>query len=301
MREGAGAMRLSFLTMPLAPWERFTKDCERRFNYIKYTLRGNAYKAWTCTFPLGGHQDLVASFIKGAARFDEVELLINPRKRDLRGTVVYIPGSWRALREVLPLRRAGVIDRLIAGPLICFRHVYEHDGIIGSDAIDCYIVASQWVKEAYEKEAASCGMRIANLQVCPAGVDASLWSPRDMKEDKSSLKRALVYVKGEGRRALDGAADALDRLGVERRELFSGSHVPRDYKNMLEWCDVVVVLGGSETQGLALTQAWSMNRPTLVFESPEVGGGDATLRLTLPSLRAANGVTRANCRNVLPL
>ena len=118
-------MQISFLTKPLASWERFTKDCERRFNYLKYTLRGDAYKAWTCTFPLGGHQDLVESFIKGASFFDNVGLLVNPPKRELAGTIVYIPGSWRALRDALPLRRAGIIKKLIAGPLICFEHVYE--------------------------------------------------------------------------------------------------------------------------------------------------------------------------------
>ena len=36
---------------------------------------------------------------------------------------------------------------------------------------------------------------------------------------------------------------------------------------MLEWSDFVICLGGSETQGLALAQAWSMNRQTLVYES----------------------------------
>ena len=263
-------MQISFLTKPLAKWERFTKDCERRFNYIKYTLKGNAYKAWTCTFPLGGHQDLVESFIKGAACFNNVELLVNPTKRKLADTIVYIPGSWRALRDVLPLRRAGVINKLIAGPLICFQTVDEHGGIIGDDAIDCYIVASEWVRREYTKESARYGLNIKNMQVCPAGVDHLIWSPSDLKNDKNLPRRVMVYVKGEGLQMYASTLDILNKSGLETKVLRAGAHVPADYKNMLEWCDFTVVLGGSETQGLALTQAWAMNRPTLVYESDHV-------------------------------
>lgn len=275
-------MLISFLTKPLAAWERFTKDCERRFNYLKYTLRRDAYKAWTCTFPLGGHQDLVASFIKGAACFSDVKLLVNPPKRNIGGTIAYIPGSWRALRDALPLRRAGVIKKLIAGPLICFEHVYEHDCIIRDEAIDCYIVASEWVKTVYSMEASAYGFSIRNIQVCPAGVDHMIWQPKDMKDAQQPLHRAIVYVKGDGWKMLDAVLMALADEKFETRILKAGSHTPTDYKNMLEWCDFAVVLGGSETQGLALTQAWSMNRPTLVYESESVvaRGRDAAPYIT---------------------
>lgn len=275
-------MLISFLTQPLASWERFAKDCERRINYVKYRLQGNAYKAWTCTYPLGGHQDLVESFIKGAQQRKDVELLVNPPKRGLGGSVAYIPGSWRALRDSIPLRRAGIIKKLIAGPLICYEHVDEHGGIIGSDAIDCYIVASEWVEREYSRESAARGFTIKNMRVCPAGVDHVLWSPRELKEDKSHPRRAMVYVKGEGYRVLGETLDELTRGGFECRVLKYGTHVPADYKNLLEWCDFAVVLGGSETQGLALTQAWSMNRPTFVYESEDVlaRGRDAAPYIT---------------------
>lgn len=277
-----GNMQISFLTKPIAPWERCTKDLERRFNYFKYTLRGDAYKAWTCTFPLGGHQDLVDSFIKGAAFFQEIDLLINPSKRKLNNTIVYIPGSWRALRDAILLRRAGIIKKLIAGPLICFQTVDEHEGIIGDASIDCYIVASEWVKREYTVEAYKYGFNIRNIQVCPAGVDHFIWTPLDLKEDKSLCCRVMLYVKGEGRKMLADTLNDLTQKGFDVRILKAGSHVPTDYKNMLEWCDFAVVLGGSETQGLALTQAWSMNRPTLVYESESVvaRGRDAAPYIT---------------------
>ncbi|OUO93792.1 hypothetical protein [Cloacibacillus sp. An23] len=273
-------MRISFFTKPLAPLERFAKDCERRFNYLKYRLRGDAYKAWTCSYTLGGHQDLVDSFIKGAKYFPDVELLVNPTRKETVGSVAYVPCSWRVLRDVIKWKRSGVVDKLIAGPMICHEGPSEHGWIVTSDALDCYFLASEWVRAAYMNECRDAGRVIKNLRVYAAGVDENLWLPLDMK-DNSAMRRALVYIKRSDKNAPD-VSGFLERAGFEVRTLEYGTYVPGDYKELLEWCDFMVVLGGSETQGLALTQAWSMNRPTFVYESEDVlaRGRDAAPYIT---------------------
>ena len=274
-------MRISFFTKPLALFERFAKDCERRFNYLKYTLRGNAYKAWTCSHTLGGHQDLVDSFIKGAQYFPDVELFVNPRCEDARGSIAYVPCSWRVLRDVIAMKRRGMVEKLIAGPMICHEGPSEHEWIIADDVIDCYLLASRWVADAYLSECRVAGRVLKNLNVWAAGVDEKIWSPLDMKEG-GAAHRALLYVKGEGAEMSIQAAQIMKALGIETKMLRYGSYVPKDYKRLLEWCNFVVVMGGSETQGLSLTQAWSMNRPTLVYESESViaRGRDAAPYIT---------------------
>ena len=274
-------MRISFFTKPLALFERFAKDCERRFNYLKYTLRGNAYKAWTCSHTLGGHQDLVDSFIKGAQYFPDVELFVNPRYEDARGSIAYVPCSWRVLRDVIAMKRRGMVEKLIAGPMICHEGPSEHEWIIADDAIDCYLLASRWVADAYLSECRVAGRLLKNLNVWAAGVDEKIWSPLDMKEG-GAAHSALLYVKGEGAEMSIQAAQIMKELGIETKMLRYGSYVPEDYKRLLEWCNFVVVMGGSETQGLSLTQAWSMNRPTLVYESESViaRGRDAAPYIT---------------------
>ena len=274
-------MRISFFTKPLALFERFAKDCERRFNYLKYTLRGNAYKAWTCSHTLGGHQDLVDSFIKGAQYFPDVELFVNPRCEDARGSIAYVPCSWRVLRDVIAMKRRGMVEKLIAGPMICHEGPSEHEWIIADDVIDCYLLASRWVADAYLSECRVAGRVLKNLNVWAAGVDEKIWSPLDMKEG-GAAHRALLYVKGEGAEMSIQAAQIMKELGIETKMLRYGSYVPEDYKRLLKWCDFVVVMGGSETQGLSLTQAWSMNRPTLVYESESViaRGRDAAPYIT---------------------
>lgn len=274
-------MRISFFTKPLASLERFAKGCERRFNYLKYTLRGNAYKAWTCSHTLGGHQDIVDSFIKGAGYFPEVELLVNPPREMARGGVAYVPCSWRVLRDVIEMKRRGIVEKLIAGPMICHEGPSEHGWIVADGAIDCYLLASRWVADAYLSECRAEGRAIKNLNVWAAGVDETIWSPLNMGEGNIAF-RALLYVKGEGTTRSVQAAQVMEERGIETKTLRYGSYVPEDYKRLLEWCGFVVVMGGSETQGLALTQAWSMNRPTLVYESESVvaRGRDAAPYIT---------------------
>lgn len=262
-------MIISFLTKPFSVFERAAKDLERRFNYLKYTVRGNAYKAWTCTFPIGGHQDVVDSFIKGAKCFPNVKILVNPSRSQAEGTVVYVPSGWRALRDAISLKQSGKIKKLIAGPLICFEHVDEHGAIITDTSIDRYLLASPWVKEAYEKEAAQKHLILRETAVWAAGVDHVVWNP-ERKVPSDTLEKVMVYVKGQGKTILPATLETLKNNEKEIKTLYCGTHTPSDYKKLLEWSDFVVCLGGSETQGLALAQAWSMNRQTLVFESDEV-------------------------------
>ncbi|MDO4559960.1 MAG: hypothetical protein Q4C86_03320 [bacterium] len=272
-------MIISLLAKPFSFTERLAKDLERRFNYIKYTIMGNAYKAWTCTFPAGGHQDIVDSFIKGAKFYQEVEVRINPSRQEAEGSVIYIPSGWKALRDAIWLKKSGKIDKIITGPVGA--NIDDYDGIILSGAIDACVVPCEWYKKKCEKEAAEKNLRFDNIQVWPVGVDHNVWNP-SRGINSENMRRALVYVKGKGVRMLEATQEVLRGEHKECRIIMCGGHTPREYKELLEWCDFVVYLGHSETQGLALAQAWAMDRQTLVYE-PELffyDGLDAAPYLT---------------------
>ncbi len=272
-------MKISFFARQFSPLARFAKDCERNFNRVKYRLRGDVYRAWTCTYNLGGHQDVVDSFLKGAKFFPEVEFLLNPSPSQARGSVAYVQHSWRILRDVIKLKRAGIVEKLVAGPMICYLSPSEFGGIVTDDAIDCYLLASDWVREEYLSECRKMGRTMKNIQIWPAGVDENEWFPTEMKE-VNPARRAMLYLKYDTT-MLEGVKALLDERGIECRTLAYGKYVPDDYKRVLEWCDFVVTFGRSETQGLSLAQAWSMNRPTLIYESAEVArAADAAPYLT---------------------
>lgn len=272
-------MIISLLTRPFSIAERAAKDLERRLNYVKYKIRGDIYKAWTCTFPIGGHQDIVGSFLRGAKAYLDVEVRVNPSRNGAEGGIVYVPSGWKALRDAVCLKRAGKIERLITGPV--GNHLEDYDGLILDDAIDVCVVPCEWYKVQCEREAEEKKVRFDNIKVWPVGVDHMFWSPQDEKHDFHA-DDVLVYVKGCGAEALPQTEKVLEALGISYRKIFCGSHTPDIYKTMLEWCGLVIYLGYSETQGLALAQAWSMNRPTFVYEPDvvKVRGLDAAPYLT---------------------
>lgn len=266
-RKGRWILIISLLTKPFSVFARAAKDFERRFDYVKYKIKGDAYKAWTCTFPIGGHQDIIDSFLRGSAAYPDVEIRVNPSRKQAENSIVYVPSGWKALRDAIALKRAGKITKLITGPVgDC---IDDYESIILDESIDVCVVPCQWYKEKCEREAASKNLRFDNICVWPVGVDHERWTPLNTKLDAKAGK-ALIYVKGRGAAALKSTEDTVKKSGIEYQEIFCGSHVPGDYKAKLEWCDFVVYLGYSETQGLALAQAWSMNRPTLVYEPDTV-------------------------------
>ncbi|MDL2297541.1 hypothetical protein LJC40_00140 [Synergistaceae bacterium OttesenSCG-928-D05] len=204
------------------------------------------------------------SFLKGSKAFPEVEIIVNPTKAQIEDTNVFVPSGWRALRDAIQLKREGKIKTLVAGPTVSdLPHL--HDYVVADPAIDVCLVASQWVKDMFDSELAQAG-RKANVQVWPAGVDHLFWSPQRLEPD-AGFPNALVYVKNSGISQLPAVLELLATMEKHVEVLQCGSHIPQEYKAALEWSDFVIFLGESETQGLAMAQAWSMNRQTLVFDS----------------------------------
>jgi len=258
-------MKITLLTKPFSSVDRLMKETERLFNYYKYKLSGNRYRAWTCTFKEGGHQDVTTAIIKGASYFREVELFVNPSRREALGSVVYVPSGWRALRDAIDLKRAGLIPYLIAGPTVCdLPHM--HGYILADQAIDCCLVASEWVKELFIAETRD----ISNMNICiwAAGIDTDYWRPlEDKPHNFRSFTHVLIYIKKSGVKMLAAVSDLMSSAGIKYRLLYNEAHTPEDYKTELEMADCVVVLGESETQGLAIAQAWAMDIPTFVYDS----------------------------------
>lgn len=260
-------MKVSLLTQEFSPVGRCLKTFERKLNYAKYRLKGDEYKAWTCSFPVGGHQDVVDSFLKGARSFPGVEILVNPSRTTVKDTYVFVPSGWRALRDAIELRRRGEIKKLLAGPTVSdLPHM--HDYLVADPAVDVCLVASPWVKDMFDAELRQYG-RNANVQVWAAGVDHRYWAPQE-PAPHAGFPNALVYVKHSGVSQLAAVLEVLATAKKSVKVLHNGSYVPEEYRSALAWSDFVVVLGESETQGLAIAQAWSMNRQTLVYDSPVI-------------------------------
>jgi glycosyltransferase involved in cell wall biosynthesis len=199
----------------------------------------------------------------------ELEYEINPKRLD-SADVVGVLSDLDALSEAIQWRRAGERRRLLAGPNLV---VLPSDArpLMTAPEIDVCIVPSQWVARLYEEDAPELRGRIA---VWPAGVDAEYWKPDPLRVTHD--RRALVYLKQlPGQRNAEdllirSAEGALERAGFAVTTVSYGSFAPDEYLELLRAVDLLVLFSPTESQGLALAEAWSVDVPTLVWAQAQL-------------------------------
>jgi hypothetical protein len=170
-----------------------------------------------------------------------------------------------ALADAIAWRRQAQDRRLIVGPNLV---VLPSDAgpLMTADEIDLCLVPSQWVKHLYEDDAPELKERIA---VWPAGVDVGYWRPGSL--DGAESRRALILRKqlpGQ-RNARDvdirGARDLLTEAGFDVSSLEYGSFRQRHYRKALRTADLLVYFSPTESQGLAMVEAWAVGVPAFVW------------------------------------
>ena len=179
---------------------------------------------------------------------------VNPLERRISG-VVHVLSGLGALEYAIDLKRRNRITRLIAGPNLV-GSPEEANGILSDPAIDVLLVPSPWVKDWM----AAVDERLrSRLHVWAAGVAVtSRWSSR-------KTGSCLIYRKS-GEPSLHREIEAaLDRLAVPWKSITYGQYGRRRYLRLLCGSDFMIYIGGSESQGLALQEAWMQDVPTLVW------------------------------------
>jgi hypothetical protein len=151
-----------------------------------------------------------------------------------------------------------VLDRLIIGPNT---HVSPLEcgpveSLLKADAILC---PSPWVVELQRQLAGDIPLP---LRVWTAGTDTDFWRPTRPAKQRSPL---LLYVKTESTALVEETVRVLQSTGKKVITMVYGHHRRDSYREALDQCSAVVYLGGSESQGLALQEAWSMDCATYVF------------------------------------
>ena len=236
--------------------------------------------------PYPGHYALVRSVVEGL-RTIGADFNFNPRRQDEVARVVYAPAN-EALRQAAALKRDGLIDYLVAGPVNAL-FVDECDGILQTPEIDRLIVAHEWALEFFRDAPA---LR-AKSRACPCGIDTEVWKP----SGDATNRVALVYWKS-GDEAFCAQVEAIVRAcGLEPRRVraLHGEHAmfsPADYRRLLDQSAIAVFLSTFETQGLALAESWSMNVPTVVWDPQghaEWRGRRFASRSSAPYLTPATG------------
>lgn len=205
-----------------------------------------------------GHPAVTRSLIEGlrdsGLRFNHNPLALS----DLHSTVVVLAGT-RTLNQAIKLKQSGLLSRLFAGPNIVTLPT-DHKGILGAPEIDGVITPSPWVSSLYRNHCASLDGR---LIAWPAGVDSNFWRPNAVQ----SKDAALLYTKGEAATGplVQQCSALLAERGIEIIHIQYGQYTSSDYLRALQRAKIMVAFADSESQGIAWSEAWSADVPTLIF------------------------------------
>jgi len=247
---------LTVLTLPILPAPRRVYQSLRRA--VRPAVKPGVPVPEPSPYP--GHFALVRSVVEGL-RSIRADFNFNPRGFGDLARVVYAPAN-EALRQALELKRRGVVDYVVAGPVNAL-FADESGGILLSPEIDLVIVPSEWTVDFYE----GFPELVAKSRVCPCGVDAEAWKPAGRTKERS----AVVYWKSGDERFCEAAEEIVRQCGLEPLRVTSrhGEHgifKPSDYREALDRSVAGVFLSTFETQGIALAEAWSMDVPTVVWD-----------------------------------
>jgi len=160
----------------------------------------------------------------------------------------------RCLRWAIQQKRLGLIKRLIAGPFICTLPS-ECDEILLSPEIDGLLFLSDWHRNLFLSLARK---RVPASYIWFSGVDTDWWTP--VETPKSQV---LVYRKRVTDEIFNHVLNITRRSGLEPCVLEYGFYTQEQFRSELRKSKFAVFLSQSETQGLAMFEAWSCNVPTL--------------------------------------
>lgn len=254
---------LSILTDPVPVGRDYFPELARRVaRRVKYAIHERSY---TSHERFRGHFAVTRSLVEGLEKIG-ANFNYNPTcLAQLSDTVVVLAGV-RTLRQAIRLKQQGYIRRLFAGPnIVVFSS--DYNSILASPRVDAAITPCDWVADVYLEDNSTLGGRIFSW---PAGVDTEYWSPdpaikrdriaifdkRIEKDDSDRVKPYMHYLRSNG-----WQVDVLVRCGAQ-------GYTHSQYRELLRRSSLMLGFTvGSESQGIAWTEAWSVDVPTMLWRN----------------------------------
>jgi hypothetical protein len=209
----------------------------------------------------GGHPAVTRSLLDGLKKINADFNYNPPVIKDVGETIVVLSGI-AALRQAIKLKKQGRIKKLLAGPnLMVFST--EFNNILSSKEIDVCLVPSDWVRIAYEEDSPALAGRIKSW---PAGVDENFWQP----DNALPKNKVLVYQKNAPEELTEKVLEKLKVLNFETTEIIYNKYKVENFKKTLAESSLAIFLSRSESQGIALQEAWAMDVPTFCWQPGEL-------------------------------
>jgi hypothetical protein len=206
----------------------------------------------------GGHYAVTRSLVEGLQKTG-ADFNYNPaNKIDIAENVIVLAGVER-LKEAIELKKKDKIKFLLAGPNIV-DNVLSEDQIAADPAIDYFVAPSEWVKNLVIEDCINLKDRV----LCwSAGVNSYYWKPGIKKEARNEV---LIYWKTESGEFYHKVVELVKGFGMQPVLIKYGDYTASEFRKQLDRSQFAIFISRSESQGIALAEAWSMDVPTLVFD-----------------------------------
>lgn len=183
-----------------------------------------------------------------------VDFKLNPSFGKINvGDTVYVNESAQALKEVLAWRKNHPFEKLVAGPAITI-FPEDDNGLMMDDNIDIILQPAIWVSRMWASRVPKLGNKI---KVWWAGADTAEASRKD--------DLILLYIKNAPEKLVKEVTEVLKEKRVNFETIRYGHYRKNDFYKMLSRVKGAIFLSPSESQGIALLEAWMRDVPTLVW------------------------------------
>ena len=208
---------------------------------------------WKIYGPIGVLKSLDRGFQALKKEGINLTFNINPPITEIYPIVFVLRGA-DTLSYAISLKKKWIIKKLYAGPNISVPKD-KHD-IWFHPAVDQIIVPSQRVFDYH----CSLGEKIwERMQICPAGVE-------DLGISSKRKKTLIVFKKTCPEALSNQILEYLQKKEISYHLLEYGKFTPADYQYLINQSRAMIYLQESETQGLALQEAWMKDLPSYVWD-----------------------------------
>jgi len=168
--------------------------------------------------------------------------------------IVYVNASYEALKWAIDAKKNKKIKKLIVGPVMVVSPD-EKNSVICDTSIDIVIAPSKWVKDFWVSIKPGIKDKII---VWAVGVD--VYPLINQKKNK-----ILLYKKNDDQDLSKKIVDFFDKNNTPCEVIKYGFYTHKKYLKLLDSAKVMICLSESESQGIALCEAWMKDVPTIVW------------------------------------
>lgn len=199
--------------------------------------------------------DAVLDSLKRGLMELNIPFEVNPIKSKYK--TVHVLSGIEILKEIVKKKSAGKIKTLIVGPSTV-QTPYDYNNLIQDRNIDILLFPSKWPKDWFINLESNLNDKI---KIWPAGVK--------IPEKSSNHEKVLVFRKNVSEDIYKMVINTLDHKKIEYDIIAYGTYTRKDYIQKLLSTSILIYLQKSESQGLALQEAWAHNVPTLVWQNKD--------------------------------